>query len=93
MLAAGGGHTVLLRSDGNAIAFGKNGAEECQILLLDEGRYYKQVSSYGNHTVLLRSELAPGLNYTQVATGYAFTLLLRSDGRWERWWSCGMRRR
>ena len=56
MLAAGGGHTVLLRSDGNAIAFGKNDAEQCQIPLLDEGRYYKQVSSYGNHTVLLRSD-------------------------------------
>ena len=49
-------HNVLLRSDGNAVACGYNGSDQCNIPPLDEGMSYTQVSAGGDHTVLLRSD-------------------------------------
>ena len=47
---------MLLRSDGNAVACGYNGSDQCNIPPLDEGMSYTQVSAGGDHTVLLRSD-------------------------------------
>eukprot|EP00435_Cladocopium_sp_Y103_P058628 s1077_g20.t1 len=55
-VSAGGGHTVLLRSDGNAVAIGDNGVGQCNIPPLDEGLEYTLSSAGGSHTVLLRSD-------------------------------------
>ena len=49
-------HTVLLRSDGHAVACGKNDDGQCDIPSLDKGISYRQVSAGGCHTVLLRSD-------------------------------------
>ena len=64
-VSAGEDHTVLLRSDGQAVACGRpNG--QCEIPPLDEGISYVQVSAGTEHTVLLRSDgqaVACGDNY------------------------------
>ena len=39
-VSAGRGHTVLLHSDGNAVACGQNSVGQCTIPLLDEGMSY-----------------------------------------------------
>eukprot|EP00435_Cladocopium_sp_Y103_P050347 s1162_g15.t1 len=52
----GGSHMVLLRSDGCAVACGRNGDGQCSIPPLHEGVTYTQVSAGGLHTVLLRSD-------------------------------------
>ena len=49
-------HTVLLRSDGSAVACGNNLHGHCDIPPLDEGMSYAQVSAAEDHTVLLRSD-------------------------------------
>ena len=56
MAAAGRCHTVLLRSDGQAVACGSNSDGQCSMPLLDEGTSYSQVSAGWYHTVLLRSD-------------------------------------
>eukprot|EP00435_Cladocopium_sp_Y103_P056776 s1077_g19.t1 len=56
MVAAGVQHTVLLRSDGNAVAIGHNEYGQCNIPALDEGIAYTQISAGYNHTVFLRSD-------------------------------------
>eukprot|EP00435_Cladocopium_sp_Y103_P013954 s760_g3.t1 len=56
MVSAGGAHTVLLRSDGCAVACGWNFNGECNIPPLDAGVTYTQVSAGGYHTALLRSD-------------------------------------
>ena len=56
MVSAGLHHTVLLRSDGSAVAVGMNGDGRCNIPPLDEGMAYTQVSAGMDHTVLLRSD-------------------------------------
>eukprot|EP00438_Fugacium_kawagutii_P018618 Skav221477 [mRNA] locus=scaffold2365:24844:25497:- [translate_table: standard] len=48
--------TVLLRSDGSAIACGENFFRQCNIPILEEGLSYTQVSAGDSHTVLLRSD-------------------------------------
>ena len=58
-------HTVLLRSDGNAVGCGRNYFGQCTIPQLDDGISYTQVSVGNHHTVLLRSDgvaVACGLN-------------------------------
>ena len=56
MASAGWYHTVLLRSDGNAVACGENSYRQCRLPPLDEGISYGQVSAGQSHTVLLRSD-------------------------------------
>ena len=55
-VSAGTSHTVLLRSDGQAVACGQNSDGRCSIPPLDEGLSYSQVSAGGSHTVLLRND-------------------------------------
>ncbi|CAK0816528.1 unnamed protein product, partial [Prorocentrum cordatum] len=55
-VAAGGAHTVLLRSDGTAVAFGSNDRGQCAVPALDGGLSYTQVAAGGAHTVLIRSD-------------------------------------
>ena len=56
MVSAGDSHTVLLRSDGSAVAIGDSRDGQCNIPALDEGLAYTQVSAGSVHTVLLRSD-------------------------------------
>ena len=49
-------HTVLLRSDGIAVACELKDDGQCNIPPLDAGLSYTQVSAGDNHTVLLRSD-------------------------------------
>ncbi len=58
MVSAGGGHTVLLRNDGHAVAFGWNEYHNrrCNVPPLDQGITYTQVSAGRQHTLLLRSD-------------------------------------
>ena len=56
MASAGMLHTVLLRSDGEAVACGSNSHGQCSIPPLDERLLYSQVSAGDGHTVLLRSD-------------------------------------
>ncbi|CAL1174175.1 unnamed protein product [Cladocopium goreaui] len=53
---AGVYHTVLLRSDGCAVACGSNTSGQCNIPPVDEDIFYTQVSAGLGHTVLLRSD-------------------------------------
>ena len=55
-VSAGRYHTVLLRSDGVAVACGRNDEGKCTIPPLDDGISYTQISAGDNHTVLLRSD-------------------------------------
>ena len=55
-VAAGVTHTVLLRSDGCAVACGRNPDQRCCIPPLAAGQSYIQVSAGNCHTVLLRSD-------------------------------------
>lgn len=55
-VSAGQDHTVLLRSDGRAVAFRANDLGMCSIPRLDDGVSYTQISGAFTHTVLLRSD-------------------------------------
>ncbi|CAL1152386.1 unnamed protein product [Cladocopium goreaui] len=55
-VSAGALHTVLLRSDGKAVACGQNTNGQRNIPRLEDGLFYTQVSAGGYHTVLLRSD-------------------------------------
>ena len=55
-VAAGAHHTVLLRSDGAAVACGDNSAGQCDIPALGAGLSYTDVFAGRKHTVLLRSD-------------------------------------
>jgi len=56
MVSAGLDYTVLLRSDGCAVAIGCNEDGQCDIPPLDDGMAYAQISAGYDHTVLLRSD-------------------------------------
>ena len=56
MVSAGDTHTVLLQSDGCAVACGCNACGQCNIPPLDDGVSYTQVSAGGSHTALLQSD-------------------------------------
>ena len=65
-ISAGGLHTVLLRSDGSAVACGSTIGSRSDIPPLDDGIFYTQVSAGSLHTVLLRSDgsaVAFGVNF------------------------------
>lgn len=96
-VSAGRMHSVLLRSDDQAVACGWDRYGQCSIPLGSGG--FKQVAAGGGHTVLLRNDgtvvtdgynangqcntpiLPAGLHYTDVSAGDQFTVALRSDGR------------
>jgi len=62
---AGYRHTLLLRSDGRAVACGQDGHGQCRLPRLEPGVTYCQVAAGGSHSVLLRSDgraVAVGLN-------------------------------
>ena len=46
----------LLRSDGTAVAIGRNVDGQCSIPALDRGITYTHISAGGRHTVLLRND-------------------------------------
>ena len=87
---------MLLRSDGRAVACGRNKDGQCDIPDLPEGIKYWQVSAGAFHTLLLRSdgqavacgkatlcnipELPDGIEYVQVAAGAFHSILLQSNG-------------
>ena len=53
-VSAGNVHTLLLQSDGGAVACGRNGSNgTCNIPPLDEGVWYTQVSAGVSHSLLL----------------------------------------
>ena len=94
-MAAGKQHTVLLKSDGTAVAWGCNKYFQCDIPSLPEKVKYIQVAAGAYHTVFLRDDnrvVACGYNrdgrceipsyndYIQVAAGTSHTVLLREDG-------------
>ena len=54
--SAGRRHTVLLRSDGAAVACGDNEEGGCDLPELEEGTIYTQVVAGCGHTILLRSD-------------------------------------
>jgi alpha-tubulin suppressor-like RCC1 family protein len=56
MVSAGVCHTVLLRSDGGAIAKGNIEDGQCDIPPLDDGLAYTKVAAGRGHTVLLCSD-------------------------------------
>jgi alpha-tubulin suppressor-like RCC1 family protein len=55
-VSAGRCHTVILRSDGHAMACGLNRNTQCNIPPLDVAMSYIQVAAGGYHTVLLRCD-------------------------------------
>ncbi|CAK0899176.1 unnamed protein product [Prorocentrum cordatum] len=55
-IAGAGRHTVLLWSDGTAVACGENVINQCFLPVLPAGLTYTQVAAGGEHTVLLRSD-------------------------------------
>ena len=55
-VSAGGRHTVLLRSDGHAVACGSNAFGQCRIPEFLDGQFYVQVLAMKGHTVLLRND-------------------------------------
>ena len=55
-VAASSRHTVLLRSDGSAIACGDNFDRRCDIPALPEAFIYTKVAAGSRHTVLLRPD-------------------------------------
>ena len=69
MACAGWRHTVLLRSDGRAVAFGNNSHLQSVIPEAHAGARYTQVAAGTRHTVLLRSD------------GQAVAFGCMSDGR------------
>merc|ERR1712150_201488 len=55
-VSAGGGHTVLLKSDGHVVACGQNAFGQYTIPDLPDGVTYSQVSAGMLHTLLLKSD-------------------------------------
>jgi alpha-tubulin suppressor-like RCC1 family protein len=98
-VAAGSGHTVVLKSDGTVAAWGFNGYGQTVVPLGLSS--VAAVSTGANHTVALKgdgtvavwgdnsygqTEVPQGLlNVTSIAAGYGHTLALKSDGTVVAW--------
>ena len=52
-VSAGGLHTCFICSDGRAVACGENSFDQNNLLVLEEGVTYTQVSAGGDHTALM----------------------------------------
>merc|ERR1719183_2425345 len=59
--AAGGGHTVLLRSDGEVDAIGYNANGQCNVPSLPAGMHYTHVAAGDQFTVLLNNMGQPSM--------------------------------
>lgn len=55
-IATGGHHAILLRSDGEAFAFGHNGDRRCDIPLCTPGTWYTSAAAGLRHSLLLRND-------------------------------------
>ena len=55
-MAASAFHTVLLKSDGSAVARGWTDEGQCELPALQGALTYTQVAAGGEHTVLVRSD-------------------------------------
>lgn len=55
-VAAGGSHTVLLRTDGSVAVCGPNDQLQCSVPALPQGVRYVQVAAGTSHTVARRSD-------------------------------------
>lgn len=63
--AAGGNHSLLVRSDGSALALGSNHAGQCAVPDLPDGLFYTSAAAGAGHSILLRNDgaaIAFGLN-------------------------------
>ena len=102
-VSAGRYHTMLLRSDGHAVACGSNDTGRCSIPRLALNMSYSQVSAGQNHTMLLRSDghaVACGCNVfgqcniPPLEEGIYMDLLRPDFCRWvsyspaPKWWPC-----
>ena len=56
MAAAGRRHSLLLRDDGQAVAFGWNAHQQCNIPALPAGVHYVACAAGFRHSVLLRDD-------------------------------------
>ena len=92
-VAAGGTHTVGLKSDGTAVAVGANNEWQCEVNRFASWKDITQIDAGGSHTVALRSDgtvvaigYAPACatgtwrNIIQVSAGDETTVGLQSDG-------------
>ena len=55
-MAAGSGHSLLLRDDGEAIAFGANAYGQCTVPLRPAGTRYVAAAAGALHSLLLRDD-------------------------------------
>ena len=56
MAAAGFSHSLLLRNDGQTVAFGSNGDQQCNIPALPAGVHYVDCAAGVHHSILLRND-------------------------------------
>ena len=56
MATAGAGHSLLLRDDGQAVAFGANERQQCNILAPPAGVRYVACAAGAGHSVLLQDD-------------------------------------
>ena len=56
MATAGNHHSLLLRDDGQAVAFGRNSGQQCNIPALPAGVCYVACAAGNWHSVLLRDD-------------------------------------
>ncbi len=99
-VAAGGSHSLALRSNGTAVAWGSNSAGLLNVPALPAGVTYTAVAGGISHSLALRSDgtvaawgdngsgqlsVPAGVTYTAVAGGGAHSLALRSDGTAAAW--------
>ncbi len=99
-IAAGNGHLLTLRSDGNIVATGSNGFGEINVPPLPPGVTYVEIAAGGPQSVARRSDgvvvafgmylgdvptLPAGATWLQIAAGKFHSAAVRSDGQIGMW--------